>query len=413
MVKNHPSKDIQGQLSNSLKGKKIILGICGSVGAVKSSELARLLIRHGAEIIPVMSKAACNLIHPDLMSWSTGNETITKLSGNVEHVMHAGNVKEKADLMVIFPATANTISKISCGIDDTVVTTFSTTAIGEGIPMVIVPAMHLPMYKHKAVTRNIKQLKEDGISIIDPVIEEGKAKVASPESVCLFIIDKLNGNKNLKLSGKKVLITSGRTIEKIDPFRVITNRSSGKMGAALTEAALLQGAEVTIVSGLHSATYSDFAKVIETESSNEMLVEVTKELQENKFDFVICAGAVSDWKAKQVSQTKISTSVKELNLTLVPTQKIVDTVKEISPNSFLVAFRALSGLSDKEMVKDGIARMKQAKADMIAINEIGKKGSGFESDNNRMILVDNSNQTQLIETSTKSECAKKIINSLV
>ncbi|MCF7949641.1 MAG: hypothetical protein K9M94_13720, partial [Spirochaetia bacterium] len=187
----HPSKDILGSLSTALRGKKVALGITGSVAAVRSSEIARLLMRYGVEVFPVMSPEAARIIHPNLMEWATGNPVVTSLSGSIEHVALAGNVANRVDAVLIAPSTANTIGKIAAGIDDTPVTTLATTAIGQGIPMLIVPAMHEPMYYHPAVRRNIETLKSDGIHVLIPNVSEGKAKIPDTEEIVFHTIDLL------------------------------------------------------------------------------------------------------------------------------------------------------------------------------------------------------------------------------
>ncbi len=164
----HPSKDIIGTYSNRLKGKTICVCITGSVAAVNTPSLCRELMRHGAEVLPVMPEAATKLIHPDLLHWSPGNEVVLELTGAIEHIAIAGErPKEygKADLILIAPSTANTISKIACGIDDTPVTTIATTAFGSGTPIIIVPAMHESMYRHPILEENIKKLQNYGVDI--------------------------------------------------------------------------------------------------------------------------------------------------------------------------------------------------------------------------------------------------------
>jgi len=188
---SHPSLDITGSLGTDLTGRTIVLAICGSVAAVRAPELARLLMRHGATVIPVMSREATELITAKIMHWSTGNEPVTELTGATEHVALVGNVSGRADLLLVAPATANTIGKIAAGIDDGPVTTVATTAIGEGVPVVVVPAMHEPMYRHPIVLRNLETLREIGITVVMPRVEEGKAKIATSEEVVLRVVERL------------------------------------------------------------------------------------------------------------------------------------------------------------------------------------------------------------------------------
>lgn len=184
---NHPSDDIIGTKGNELKSKKIVLCITGSVAAIKSPEIAHELMRHSAQVFPVMTKMAQKIIHPDLMEWATGNQVIMELTGKIEHVELGSNT----DLILIAPATANTISKIACGIDDTPVTSVISVALGNKIPILIVPAMHESMYKHPILIQNIEKLRSLKCEFIGPEIKEGKAKIAPVEKIVKKVINKL------------------------------------------------------------------------------------------------------------------------------------------------------------------------------------------------------------------------------
>ncbi len=184
----HPSRDILGSISQALTGKRIALGVSGSVAAVKSVELAREIMRHGAEVFPVMTPEAERLIHANLLEWATGHRTVTELTGAIEHVALAGNVEGRADLVVIAPGTANTIGKIACGIDDTPVTTLATTALGEGVPILLVPAMHEPMYNHPLVRRNLDTLRDIGVQVMMPRLAEGKAKIPETADIVAQVL---------------------------------------------------------------------------------------------------------------------------------------------------------------------------------------------------------------------------------
>ncbi|MDH5783830.1 MAG: bifunctional phosphopantothenoylcysteine decarboxylase/phosphopantothenate--cysteine ligase CoaBC, partial [Candidatus Bathyarchaeota archaeon] len=192
----HPSKDIMQTRGAELKEKRIVLCITGSVAAVQCPEIARQLMRHGAEVFAVMSPMAQKIIHPYLMEWATGNPVVTELTGKIEHVALAGEHDNKADLILVAPATANTISKIAAGIDDTTVTSVASTAFGSKIPIVIVPAMHESMYKHPILDENIKKLKGLGVVFVGPRIEEEKAKIAETEEILEVVISKLSASKD-------------------------------------------------------------------------------------------------------------------------------------------------------------------------------------------------------------------------
>jgi phosphopantothenoylcysteine decarboxylase/phosphopantothenate--cysteine ligase len=186
MIMIHPSEDIIGTKGNELEKKKIVLCITGSVAAVKSPEICRELMRHAARVFVVMSKMAQKIIHPDLMEWASANPVVIELTGKIEHVA----LCKEADMLLVAPATANTISKIACGIDDTPVTSVVSVAFGARIPIVIVPAMHESMYKHPILEQNIQKLRSLGCEFVGPEIEEGKAKISPVEKIVKTIINK-------------------------------------------------------------------------------------------------------------------------------------------------------------------------------------------------------------------------------
>ncbi|MBP5740105.1 MAG: bifunctional phosphopantothenoylcysteine decarboxylase/phosphopantothenate--cysteine ligase CoaBC [Spirochaetia bacterium] len=404
----HPSFDIIGTAGSELAGKRIVLCITGSVACVRSSEIARLLMRHGAAVYPVMTESACKLIGPDLIEWACGYKPITTLTGAVEHVALAGNVADKADLILVCPSTANTIGKIAGGIDDTPVTTVVTTALGERIPVVIVPAMHEPMYRHPFVLENIQKLTKAGITVMMPRIEEGKAKIPENADIYQTVCSVLAGKSLLK--GKKILITAGRTVEYIDPVRVITNNSSGKMGFALAQAASDMGAEVTVVYGKGSVEPDSRFNVIRVNTADDMKKAVEKELKSGSYDMMFASSAVGDWKPVEMSREKISTrGNKKLVLELVPTVKIIDGIKKKFPKVFLVAFRALHDLPEKELLSDGKRRMKIADADMIAVNDVSKPGQGFESDTNAMLAVTKEGKVTKLDFASKYDIARRLL----
>lgn len=414
MNETHPSFDIIATLSQKLAGKKIILALCGSVAVSKSVDLARLLMRHGARVIPVMSRAATDLIRPELLHWATGIEPICALGGAVEHVHFAGNTLTKADLLLIAPATANTLGKIACGIDDTPVTTFATTALGEGIPIIAVPAMHEPMFCHPAVEENIRRLQNWGIEVMMPRIEEGKAKIPTEESILNEVIRILaSEQKSRFLENEEILITTGRTVEYIDSVRVISNNSSGKMGTAIAEEALKAGARVTLITGKVSCRLPKEAHLIACETSDEMAEAVTKELKRKHFDRIIAVAAVGDWKPEKRYEGKIPThGCKQLSLQLVPTEKILDKMRALAPDSQITAFRALPETDENLRLEDAVGRMHRAQADFIAVNDVSAPGCGFETDTNRLLIVDSDSSVTDTGFVSKNKAAKILLKTL-
>jgi len=408
-VEPHPSEDIRSTLGDSLAGSRIALCITGSVAVVKSPELARLLMRHGADVVPVMSRGATELIGPDLLFWATGNKPVTELTGAIEHVALAGNVPGKVDLVLVAPATANTIGKIAVGIDDTPVTTVVTTALGEGIPLMVVPAMHEPMYRHPIVVENLEKLSGIGVQVIMPRVEEGKAKIADSETV-VEAVRALLGRKR-SLGGRRVLITVGRTVEYLDPIRVLTNNSSGKMGMALAAAALEAGATVTVVYGKGTATPPPGATVMNVETAQEMAGAVRVELGGSEpYDIVMAAAAVGDWRPITTAGQKISThDSNRLVIELEPTPKIIDGIKAQHPEIFLLAFRAQHDLSEDDLIADAAARAVKANADLIAVNDVSRSGAGFETDTNEIYLVTQEGEREHLPLGSKREIARQIV----
>ena len=406
---SHPSKDIIGTAGEALKGKRIVLCITGSVAAVRSSEIARGLMRHGAEVFAVMSEMAQKIIHPYLMEWASGNPVVTKLTGKIEHVALVGERTSKADLILVAPATANTISKIACGIDDTPVTSVVTTAFGSGVPLMVVPAMHESMYKHPIVAENIEKLKALGVEFVGPRIEEEKAKIAENSEIVEAVIKRLTTRKDLART--RVLITAGPTLEHIDPVRVMTNKSSGKMGVAVAREALNRGADVTLVYGPGTATPPSGAKVIRVETTERMLDAVVSELKSKKYDVVVAAAAAADWRPEKSFDYKVSTDdVSELLVRLRPTRKIIDAVRKINTDVFLVPFKAEYALSDEQLVERGLRRLVEAEADLIVVNDVGRNGAGFGVDTNEVFIVDKEKKVVHVPLTTKREVARRIFD---
>jgi phosphopantothenoylcysteine decarboxylase/phosphopantothenate--cysteine ligase len=331
----------------TLAGKQIVVAVTGSIAAVEIVRLIHSLRRCGADVQTVMSTAATGIITPDAMTYASGKPAITRLSGSVEHVQFCGD-GGSADLLLIAPCTANTISKIACGIDDTPVTTFATTALGSGIPLLIVPAMHHSMYRHPALTENIRRLSGWGVEVIDPRIEEGKAKIADNDEIVLRCERAILGQP---LRGKRVLITSGPCRERVDDVRILTTRSSGQMGRALALQAFRLGADVTVV---HADTFPCVSNVM-AGSADEMRAAVLNCLAESGgTDIYISAAAISDFAPKAV-KGKIP-SGRAVTLDLEPLPKLLDEVLH-TWRPVIIAFK-IGDNPDKKakaMIRNGVA----------------------------------------------------------
>lgn len=315
---------------NPLENKQIVLAVTGSIAAVDTIRLAHELRRRGADVIPVMSDAATHLISPESLTYACGHPCITKITGRVEHVAYCG-VDGTADLLLIAPSTANTISKIAMGIDDTAVTTFATTAIGRGMPIVLAPAMHESMYCHPAVRKNITILQDNlNISLVPPKMEEDRAKIADTETICLYAERALTPPT---LKNKTVLITSGTCRETVDSVRILTTRSTGIMGRELALEAFRRGAEVTVVS--NTAVHGTIPCVtnIRIETSSEMRNAVITELEKTTPDYYVSAAAISDF-IPEPSKTKIPSGMPTA-IHLIPAPKLITAVT----NTRIIGFK--------------------------------------------------------------------------
>ena len=403
-MNRHPSLDIVESYGTELTGKKIVLCVAGSVAAYKSIELARLLMRHGANVKCVMSNASTKLIKPDYMKWATGNNVITKLTGDMEHIDLADY--KRSDLVIVYPSTANTLGKLATGIDDTPISTILTVAFGSKIPIVMGLAMHRSMYENAAIRKNIAFL-EKKVDFVSPNMIEGKAKAPEPEDVLHFILTKFGQSKILK--GKKVLMTAGPTIEKIDPIRIITNHSTGKTGVLLASELVSAGAKVTLVYGPGITEPPKGAKIIPVQTVTDMFNEVKKQMNK-KFDIVILAAAASDYIPKNKYSKKIKSTRNSLTIELKKAPKIIDHIKKLQKDVFLIGFKAETDISKKELVIRAKQKLRDSKADMIIANDIGKKY--FKDTRYNELLIIDSKTIVTIGRNKKERIAKLICKNI-
>lgn len=365
----HPSEGIRSAKSRLLEGKRIVLGITGSIAAVECFNLARELIRHGADVQAVMSPEALKLVTPDAMRFATGNEVITELDGRTQHVDLLGSYDDHADLMLIFPCTANTLSKMALGIDDTAVTTMSTIAIGGGVPVIVAPAMHASMLEHPAVKKNMNTLREMGVEFVGPRMEEKKAKVATVEEIAAAVARRLGP---MDLAGRKVFVIGGASEEPIDDVRVITNRSTGETAVQLAMAAWLRGADVELWAGRMSHPVPSYIERRDFQSVRDLLDMVNGEAK----DIVIVPAALSDYAARP-SRGKIPSNLDSLRIDLEPLPKVLPALRHSA--RVLVGFKAEVGPSDDELLRRARARMEEYGLDLIVANDLGKVSKGETS----------------------------------
>lgn len=330
----HPAKELQGTLSKKLQKKRILLAITGSIAAVNTIHLARELIRHGADIIPVMTHNATKMIHPDAIEFATGHTPITTLTGKTEHVTYCGLIQDPVDLLLISPCTANTISKIAHGIDDTPVTTFATTAIGSRIPIILVPAMHLAMYQHQTIQQNIKHCTHLGIHIIPPNIQKNKAKMPTTHQIVTDILRTLGPQD---LTQHNILIIGGTTAEPIDNIRTLTTRSSGITTNTLATNAHERNAQVTLWYGNSTQPPPEHINTTRF-TTYDQLSELIHKTDLSQYTTIIVCAAIADYKPHQYNG-KIPSGQKSLTITLSPTPKLLQTIKTKAPKTKLIGYK--------------------------------------------------------------------------
>ncbi|MGY5858481.1 MAG: bifunctional phosphopantothenoylcysteine decarboxylase/phosphopantothenate--cysteine ligase CoaBC [Candidatus Thorarchaeota archaeon] len=406
----HTSKLIKGSLSNVLDGKKITLCVTGSVAAVECVALSRKLMRHGAEIYTVMSKMGTKIVHPYLLEWATGNPVITELTGQIEHITLAGKHDGHVDLVLIAPATANTIGKVANGIDDTPVTTTVSSAVGAKIPVVVVPAMHESMYDHPAVIENIEKLKSMGIGVVSPRMEEAKAKIPDVDTIVDFVLATL-GPKDL--ADKHFLVSAGPTRGWLDRVRFISNPSTGKMGIALCHELISRGAKVTLVLGPTAQVPPAQADVINVSSYEEMSDAVMKVLSDTKPTCFISTAAVLDYIPSKKEDNKLASGKSSLAIELVPTKKIIEEARKKFKDLFIVGFKVESGITEKEMETRAKVKIDAGTCNLVIANDEQKKGVAFESDTNEVLIVGAKGTIEKVPLSSKREVAHHIVDVIV
>jgi phosphopantothenoylcysteine decarboxylase/phosphopantothenate--cysteine ligase len=357
-----------------LNGVCVALGVCGSIAAVKTVELAHELRRQGATVRAVTTPAAEGIIHPWSLEYATENPVVSEITGRVEHVELCG-VDGWADVLLVAPATANTVGKMAAAVDDTPVTTCATTALGTDLPVVVVPAMHEPMYDHPGVLDAIERIESWGVSVVDPRIEEGKAKIAREQTV---VTELARATTDDALAGKRVVVTSGATTESVDPIRTLSNRASGQTGRAVARACYARGAEVVVV---HDGPDLPWATVESVESTAEMLEAVLAHA--DGADALVSAAAISDYTVETAGE-KLRSGQNELTLTLEPTPKLLDSVRDAHSDLPIVGFKAETGGDDDAIHEQ--ARRIQQRVDLAFV--VGNDASVMGEADTRALLVD-------------------------
>ena len=367
-----------------LKGKTVLLGVTGSIAAYKIAYLASALKKLHAEVHVLMTKNATNFITPITFESLTGTKCLVdtfdrNFQFQVEHV----SIAKKADVVMIAPASANVIGKLAHGIADDMLTT---TIMACKCKKFISPAMNTNMFENPILQDNLKTLEHYGYEVIQPASgylacgDTGAGKMPEPETLLSYILREIAAEKDLE--GKKVLVTAGPTQESIDPVRYITNHSSGKMGYALAKAAMLRGADVTLVSGPCSITPPPFVKVVPVVTAKDMFDAVTFVSAEQ--DIIIKAAAVADYRPKQVFDEKVKKQDKEMSIELKKTDDILKYLGEHrTPQQFLCGF----SMETQNMIGNSRAKLGKKHLDMVAANNLKVAGAGFQGDTNVLTLI--------------------------
>ena len=391
-----------------LKGKKIVLGITGSIAAYKSCLIIRELIKRGAEVQVVITPDGKEFITPITLSALTHKPVISEFFSQRDGTWNSHvDLGLWADAMIIAPCTASSIGKMANGIADNMLIT---TYLSMKAPVFIAPAMDLDMYKHPSTQANIEKLKEYGNYIIEPASGylasglEGKGRMEDPEK----IVETLNRqfyHKDLK--GKQIMITAGPTYEKIDPVRFIGNYSSGKMGFAIAEECYQRGADVTLIAGPVSMKCSDGIKRIDVESSESMYNEATKAF--GNCDAAILCAAVADFKPENVADKKIKREKDDLIIRLKPTHDIAASLGKIKSDKQKIVAFALE-TNDEEI--NAKHKLEKKNADFIVLNSTRIPGTTFRSDENQITIISKDGKKEY-DKKPKSEVATDIIDELV
>lgn len=392
----------------NLKGKTILIGVSGSIAAYKVATLVSMLKKQEAEVIVSMTENATNFINPITFETLTNNRCLVNtfdrnFEFNTEHI----SVAKKADLVIIAPATANVIGKIANGIADDMLTT---TIMACKCKKLIAPAMNTNMYENPIVQDNIEKLKHFGYEIIEPnegrlaCGDVGKGKMAEPEEILEYIFREIACDKDL--IGKKVLVTAGPTIEKIDSVRYLSNFSTGKMGYALAKIAMLRGAEVTLISGKTNIKPPKFVKVINVLSAKEMFEAVKNNFEEQ--DIIIKAAAVADYRSKEIFDGKIKKKDNKLELFLERTDDILKYVGEHKTNQFVCGF----SMETDNMIENSKEKLLKKNLDMIVANNLRQDGAGFGVDTNIVTII-TQDEIQELEILSKEDVANIVIDNIV
>ena len=420
------------KLMKKLSEKNILLGVTGGIAAYKSVEIASRLKKFGANVKVIMTRAATEFVTPRTFQEITKNPVAVEMFADIANFdeTHIA-LANFADVVLIAPATANFIAKVAHGIADDLLTT---TILATPAQIIISPAMNTVMWENPATQDNLKILVKRGVKIIEPATGElacgtiGKGRLPEPEKICAEVVKFFGGENNAdedfqnvvtvsssfgeiltvnedteKLHGKKILVTAGGTVEPIDPVRYIGNRSSGRMGYEIANAAQLQGAEVILISTVNLPTPKN-VKLVKVETAEEMRAAVLDEF--DLIDAVIMSAAVSDYRVRNVAAQKIKKSAETLTLELVKNPDILKELGQLKKSQVLIGFAA----ETENLIEYAQKKLEEKNLEMIVANNVAEEGAGFAVDTNIATLIYRNGRIENFPKMSKAELAEKIIN---
>ncbi|MFE5319676.1 bifunctional phosphopantothenoylcysteine decarboxylase/phosphopantothenate--cysteine ligase CoaBC [Paenibacillus sp. NPDC056579] len=388
-----------------LKGKTIVLGVSGGIAAYKAAAICSKLKQSGAEVYVIMTESATKFIAPLTFQTLSRHDVIVdtfdeKDASVVSHI----DLADRADLFVVAPATANIIAKMAHGLADDML---STTLLATTAPVLVAPAMNVHMYEHPAVIANMKLLGDRGVLFVEPGTGQlacgyvGKGRLEEPERI-VEAIERYFAEKQL-LHGKKVLVTAGGTVERIDPVRYLTNDSSGKMGFAIAEAARIMGADVTLVVGKASAYIPPGIRTVRVQSAQDMLDAVMERFGDT--DIVIKAAAVADYRPAETATQKIKKKDEAMTIQLVKNKDILQTLGQHKTTQFIVGFAAETENIDEH----ALDKLQRKNCDLLVANDVSQEGAGFGYDTNIVRIYDGNGLVEALPIMTKQEVARRLL----
>jgi phosphopantothenoylcysteine decarboxylase/phosphopantothenate--cysteine ligase len=392
--------------------KNIALGVCGGIAAYKAVEVLRGLQRAGCTVRVAMTKRACEFVQPLTFRALSGSHVIVDdyAPDNPDPIAHI-TFSQTIDLLIVAPATANMIAKFANGVADDFL---SSTYLACTAPVLIAPAMNTTMLEHPATQRNLLQLRADGVHFVEPDAGEmacgtiGPGRLSEPERIVAAALEILRTSSTKDLAGERFLITVGATREEIDPVRFISNRSSGRMGFALADAALKRGGEVTIVAGITSVNPPDGTRVVQALSAEEMSQAVANEIPNHSV--FIGAAAIADYRPSQRADQKIKKTDEQITLTLERTPDVLSQVVASRANGTLVVGFAAE---TENVIANASEKLQRKKLDAIVANDVTREGSGFDSVTNAITIITNGNEPVELPLLSKREAADRILDVIV